>query len=149
MDAVWKDFREAVAALPPSFDAASSSGWTVKEMLAHVAFWDETVQPFVDGMFRDRGWEPQESWHGGDPFDASAGWPAADVHNSREATWARRNSPTAVLERLDRAHERALALVEGLAPDEVADERYQEFIASNTFDHYREHLAELRSAGLA
>lgn len=57
----WRRFREALAALPPDgFDRRTRAGWTVKEMLGHVAFWAETVEPVVEGMFR--GQPVSEGW---------------------------------------------------------------------------------------
>jgi hypothetical protein len=102
------------------------------------------VPPFINGFYRKRGWGDRETWHGGDAFDDSKGWPEADVHNAREAAWARRHATDQVLNRLDSAHARVVELVDTLTPDELADERYRQYIAGNTFDHYVEHLPELR-----
>jgi Mycothiol maleylpyruvate isomerase N-terminal domain len=43
LDAGWAEFRGAVAALSSEdVERRTPAGWTVKEMLAHVAFWEET-----------------------------------------------------------------------------------------------------------
>lgn len=116
VDGSWRSFREALEAR--DLEAATPAGWTAKEMLAHVAFWMETVPPFVTGAFRGQpsafevtfpsGYEPEEEW------------PAADVHNAREAAWARQQPAEEVLRRADRAHEALRSFLETLTDDEVA-----------------------------
>ena len=146
IEGAWAEFRAAVAALSPDeFDQRTPSGWTVKEMVAHVAFWEETVAPFIEGMLRERGWPALEDWYGGAGLDTAQEWPAADVHNAREAAWARGRSVADVLQRLDRAHIAVLEVVDGLTPDELADERFVQHVSTETFGHYPEHLEELRS----
>ena len=146
VEAAWAEFRTAVSALSPEeFEQRTPSGWTVKEMVAHVAFWEETVAPFIEGMLRDRGWPAIEDWYGGAGLDAAQEWPEADVHNAREAAWARGRSVAEVLQRLDRAHIALLKAVDGLTTDELADQRFVQHVSAETFGHYPEHLEELRS----
>lgn len=58
--------REAAERLRGSgMEATTSAGWTVKEMVAHVAFWEETVNPVVNGMYRGNEVSVEE-WYGGD-----------------------------------------------------------------------------------
>ena len=143
----WRPFRTAVATLADDdFDVVTSSGWTIKEMLGHVAFWEETIAPFMDGMLRGRGWPDQAEWHGGGGFDSTDGWPHFDVHNAREAAWARARSVAEVCARWDRAHSRCLAAVRGLSDVEVADPRFLEEVKAQTYSHYPDHLAELQAA---
>jgi hypothetical protein len=47
------------------------------------------VAPFIDGMLRGRDWPPLHDWYGGAGLDTEQEWPPADVHNAREAAWAR------------------------------------------------------------
>lgn len=142
-----RPFREEVARLPEdAFDEVTASGWTVKEILAHVAFWEETVAPFIQGMLRGRGWPDQAEWHGGGGFDGARGWPEADVHNAREAAWSRTRSAADVLARWDRAHDRCLAAVRDLTDEEAADPRFVDEVRNQTYGNYPEHLAELGAA---
>ena len=89
-----RPFREAVERLgAEGMERRTEAGWTVKEMVAHVAFWDECALPVVNGMFRgDQEWlavdrATLERWYGGDDLGLGAddSWPRADVHNAREA----------------------------------------------------------------
>ena len=137
VEAAWAPFR---AAVPDRLDEPTAAGWTAKEMLAHVAFWDEAVVPVVVTMFRGEGLPAGWSFGSGDLGLADGDWPVRDVHNAREAAWARNRTPTEVLERADRAHAGLVALIGSLGDDEVAAHpEYFEDLGS----HYLEHLREL------
>jgi len=145
VDTAWLELRQEVDRLDAQdFEARTPAGWTVKEMLAHVAFWSETVEAVVVGMLRE---EPisEADWYGGDDLAVTGPWPPANVHNAREAEWARSRSVRDVLARLDAAHRRAVDVAGGLTDREVADERFTGKVRAATIDHYTEHLAELRS----
>jgi hypothetical protein len=110
-------------------------------MIAHVAFWEETVVEEV------RLWQRTGRrlvWWGPRPDDPCT----ADVHNAREASWARSRSASEVLGRWDRAHDRIAALVASFSDAEAEDERYQKKIRAETYGHYPEHLAEIQDHGL-
>ena len=144
VDAAWLALRQEVDRLDPTdFDARTPAGWTVKEMLGHIAFWAETVESVIVGMLRE---EPisEADWYGGDDLAVSGPWPPADVHNAREAAWARKHSVREVLGRMDAAHRRAVMVAGGLDDEEMADERFTGKVRAATIDHYQEHLAELR-----
>ena len=137
--------REAVVRVGGSgMGATTPAGWTVKEMVAHVAFWEETVNPVVNGMYRGNE-VPVEEWYGGDDLALAPGepWPIADVHNAREAAWARARSAEEVLARWDRAHERLLAVVRTITEEEARRDEYFGKIGAATHYHYAEHLIEL------
>jgi hypothetical protein len=138
----YRPLRERVASLgEDGVERQTPAGWTVKEMVAHVAFWEETV---VEEVRMWRG-EPAGDWYGGDGPAPSDPWPETAVHNAREAAWARERSAEQVLARWDRVHERVVALIESFSETEAADERYQEKIKAETYGHYPEHLAEVEA----
>ncbi len=114
-------------------------------MVAHVSFWEEAVYPIVNAMYRRREVVPAE-WYGGEDLALGPGepWPAADVHNAREAAWARAKPAQEVMARWDRAHERLLAVLETITDDEARNDEYLARIGALTYDHYAEHLEELR-----
>ena len=147
VDAAWLPFRQELDRMgPEDFDAGAPGGWTVKEMLAHVAFWAESVEPVIVGTLRE---EPisEGEWYGGDDLGVSGAWPPADVHNTREAAWARTRSPREVLARLDAAHRRAVMVAASLTDEELDDARFTSKIRGATIEHYTEHLAELKRRG--
>ena len=82
----------------------------------------------------------------GSGFDTSTvdGWPEADVHNAREAAWARGVPAAEVLRRLDAAHADALEVLGSLTAEEEADERFREDAASRAA-HHDLHRAELEA----
>jgi hypothetical protein len=147
VEAGCRPLRAAVATLQPAdFDRHTRAGWTVKAMLAHVAFWEETAEPLV-ASFRGSPDLPLEAWYHGDRQayvrDVESDWPPAMVHNAREAAWARDRQPADVLARWDAAHRRVLELVEGLSEHDLRDERTVAKLLACCSNHYEEHLAEL------
>jgi hypothetical protein len=138
VDAAWAAFR---AAVPDDLDRPTSSGWTTKEMLAHVAFWDEAVVPVVVTMFRGDPMPAGWSFGSGDLGLAGNDWPPAEVHNAREAAWARARPAAEVLERCDRAHAQLVALLLTVTDEEVAEhEHYFRPLGA----HDEHHAPELR-----
>lgn len=138
----WKEFRNAVTRVEDQLDQPTRAGWTAKEMLGHIAFWQEAIEGVIVGMFR--GESLGDDWTFGSGYDPRQDeeWPRADVHNAREAAWARQRSPRDVLHRLDRSHGRALDILNGLSPAELAEDRYQAYVAEKV-SHYQEHRTEL------
>jgi hypothetical protein len=127
------------AASAAELDTTTSSGWSAKEMVAHVAFWLETTPPFVSGAFRG---DP-EAFNHTFPSGYAAGegeWPDADTHNAREAAWAREQTDDAVLARLRAADAGLRAFLESVTDDEAtAQAEYYADIAG----HLRSHRQEL------
>lgn len=140
IEAAYVPFREAVARLGAGgLERPTPSGWTAKEMVAHVAFWQEAVRPVVTTMLRD-GSPPEGGFSFGSGYVPAGDWPGADVHNAREAAWAREQPADVVLDRLDRAHADLLAVAASVTDDErLAHASY----FAGVVDHFREHLAEL------
>ena len=131
------------------FERRTRAGWTVKEMLAHVAFWEETALPLV-ASFRGHPDVELEAWYHGDVEayrrDVTGEWAPAAVHNGREAAWARSREPAEVLSRWDAAHGRVLELVDSLSRQELEDGRIVIQLLACSSDHCREHMAELGSS---
>jgi len=117
IDASWHKLRPAL--IPGQLDSRVADGRTVKESLATIAFWNETVAP-VFAWMRGEPELPASEWYGGGDLGIGDGdpWPKDDVHHAREAAWARSVSDGEVLTRLDHAHERAVATVATLTADE-------------------------------
>lgn len=145
MEARWTPFRALVDRLDEaSFDRRTPVGWTAKEMLAHVAFWDETVEPVIVGMYR--GGQLPDGWCFGSGYaHPEDGWPTAEVHNAREAAWASNRPAAEVVARLDRAHARAMEIVSTVTAEELErDHRFGELLALK-WEHYDEHRPELEA----
>lgn len=145
IEAGWRQFREAAERLEDEgLEEATPAGWTAKEMIAHVAFWMETIEPVVVGMLRGEPLPSDFEFGSGDlDLAPEEPWPSADVHNAREAEWARNQEPETVLARLDRAHERVVGVVKTVTDEEIGRNEYISKIADSTYDHFAEHLFEL------
>ncbi len=143
----WRRLRGAVELLDEDrMESPTSAGWTVKEMVAHVSFWEEALYPIINAMYRWKQVGPDE-WYGGDDLALAPGqpWPTADVHNAREAAWARAKSAQDVIARWDRAHDLILSVLRTITEDEARSDEYLARIGALTYEHYAEHLAELQS----
>lgn len=122
-------------------ERTTSSGWTAKELLAHLAFWEESHVPVVIAMFRGEAVPPGWEFGSGDiGVPEGAPWPPADVHNAREAAWARTQPASVVVGRWHRACAQAIELFRSFTPAETADERFMERLQPR---HLEEHLPEL------
>jgi uncharacterized damage-inducible protein DinB len=129
----YSTFEEAVAATPPGRreEQVLSDGWSVKDVLWHVAFWwrdgEESFGKIRAGTWVDEEW-PDELTNSTNArvLEESRSMSLADVEAGLEA------ARTGLLE--------AFATVAG---DKEADELF----ASETIDHYEEHLPALH--GLA
>lgn len=144
LEAAWADFREAIDdAGPEALERPASSGWTAKEMLGHIAFWDECVEPVVIGILRGDV-AAMVGWRFGSGYvpDDDADWPHEDVHNAREGGWAKSVPLADVIARLDAAHLGAVAAIETFTEDELADEKFRDYVIRQAA-HYNDHRAEL------
>lgn len=125
IDESWREWQEALGSIPEErmTEAGAAGEWSVKDLMAHVAFWDETAAKGAHA--RGAGETPEQ-------FD----WREA---NDREA--ALRSSWTLAESRaaMEAAHQQVLDAVE----------RYPElgpnFWQSSTFEHYQEHVADIRA----
>lgn len=138
----WDRFRSCVeTAGAVGLERTTASGWTAKELVAHIAFWEEAAPFVIEHMLRGK---PQpERWpfpSGYDPLAVEEPWPDDVVHNAREAAWAREQPVSVILERLDHAHARLLVTLETLTGAEL--ETHATYLAS-LHGHLEEHQPEL------
>jgi hypothetical protein len=128
----WWPFRAAAASIGiGELDRPTPAGWTYKDLLAHVAAWEEATATRL-ARFRGNG-APAEPPGEQDAFNAQV------VH-----AW-RSRAAGAVFDALDESHARLVGEVGALADDQLgAHEGWAaRIIASNTYDHYEEHRDEL------
>ena len=136
VDEAWDAFRAALD--HADLEQPTSVGWRGKEMLAHIAFWMETVPPFVAGAFRGDPAAFQVTFPSG--YVAGEGdWPAADVHNAREAAWARQQPTDAVVDRADRAYAQLRSFLTSVTDDEVV--AHPDYF-TEVHEHLETHRAE-------
>lgn len=124
--------RAVLDALPPErWSETLPAGWTLKEMVGRLAYWEDTVPPFVESM---RSGAARES----------AG--SVDEQNAKAAAAVKDLSREDVLKSWQDAHARVTEMVRSLNDDELADGRVIEKLAGDTYDHYPDHFADLGAA---
>ena len=135
----WSRFKDAVDRVGvDGIEQATAAGWSAKEMLAHIAFWDEAVEGAVTVLFRKT--HLPDGWEFGSGYVPEAEWPRDYVHNAREAAWATGQPAAAVLKRLDTAHAALLAFLETVSDTEAVEhaDYFREL-----GKHYRDHQPDL------
>jgi hypothetical protein len=124
--------REAIGALPAErWDETLPTGWTLKEMVGHLGYWESTVAPDLEAF---RKGEPPEP--GGD----------VDAKNARAAAESRGLSREQVLKRWDDAHAAVVEIARTMNEDELTEPRFIEKFECETYGHYPEHYADLGAA---
>lgn len=112
-------------------------GWTVKDALAHLIWWEHYTLRRLDGAPR----LIQEGEDDGTTLDDT---------NKHVYEENRQKSLAVVLAEFRQAFQQMRATVEALPDERLADENTQSLIAGNTYEHYDEHLQTIHAAtGLA
>jgi hypothetical protein len=146
LDRLWDRYWPYIQGLTgEQFNTRLPEGRTVKEVLAHIAFWEEAAVGFVRTVIRGEN-IPEGEWYGGSDLMLKEGdpWPRADVHNAREAKWAQSQSNEAVLKRMERARTQLIELLQTVTPEEaegLVGEFYRD--GEDRSKHFEEHMPEI------
>jgi hypothetical protein len=136
----YRAMREAIGALPAErWDEKLPAGWTLKEMVGHLAYWESTVPAFVDSL---RTGTPQEVAL----LVADDGGGDADEQNARAAAEVRGLSRDEVLRRWDDAHSEMLEAARNLSDAELADASFIQKFEGDSYGHYPNHYADISAA---
>ena len=101
--------------------------WSVKDMLAHITFWEQRLIAYINGA-KESLIQPGEEEQ-----------VAIDRINA-EVLAANRDRPLAeVRADFERSYQQTLALVDSLSAEDLADEEMYGLVVGDTFEHYREH----------
>jgi len=140
IDKPWRAFNDACAGLPEAamLDPGVVEGWSVKDMIAHVATWDNEALKALPLIMQSK--RPPR-YGGVDNFNASQ----YDANARLSLTQAR--------EALAATHERLLALIDSVPESWFEGEtRFRHRLRLDTWAHYPEHtlavLAWRKSRGL-
>ncbi|HEV8535027.1 MAG TPA: maleylpyruvate isomerase N-terminal domain-containing protein [Candidatus Limnocylindria bacterium] len=126
----YRALRSALEALPRErFGEPTAAGWSLKEIVAHLAAWEETVAPRLSRVLEGRG----------DPWSEDV-----DGFNARLREEVRSKSAEEMFARWGAAHARVLDAVESLPED--AEKLAHDVIAWNTTGHYPDHYADIGAA---
>lgn len=149
LDDGWNRCISVVESLGPhGLEIPLSPAWTVKEMLAHLAFWEETSLPVIQSIFRGGPEVPVALWYGGADLELApdAPWPDADTHNAREARWARSRSAAEVLERLAAARQKLKTVLATVTDEESQGPIGEQWSGEAICRHVDHHLAQVQTA---
>lgn len=141
IDAAWRPFCHAVGALRGRLDDRTTAGWSLREMVAHVAAWEDLtanrLRTFCETGERTYPEEARDT----------------DGFNARVAETHRATPTDALLAELDGAHARLLAEISQLSDEQMRTDVQATawgpqswvvaVVAGNSFGHYREHAAEV------
>ncbi|HEY6959172.1 MAG TPA: maleylpyruvate isomerase N-terminal domain-containing protein, partial [Candidatus Limnocylindria bacterium] len=132
----WMTFRLCVVAIGPAgLEQRTATGWTHKDLVAHVAAWEHRTAERL-ATFRASGSRTYPGVTDTDEFNAAV----------VERTKTR--SVRVVLEELDSAHARLVEEIGRLTPEQLRanDSWVLAVVAGNTYGHYGEHHVELMAA---
>jgi hypothetical protein len=126
----WRPFRRGLSrvGLAP-LRAKTPAGWSGKALLAHLAYWLESLEAALPERLAGRR------------------GPAPDVQaeNDRERTAAASHPAHEVVARLDAAYRKVFDIVNGLPEDEDMHIMAVGLIADDTYGHFAEHLPEIEA----
>lgn len=124
--------RAVVDALPQErFTEQLPSGWTLKEVVAHNAAWEETVPSRVERVLHGDGLDPQVD--------------DIDGFNRRVAAGVKDASVADVLARWTAAHAKVLEIIHSFEGRDVP-KHATDIVEWNTTGHYPDHFADLGAA---
>jgi len=128
----WRPFRNALGRLGLiPLEGTTSSGWTYKGMLGHLALWMEKVHPEMPNRLRGK--------FGDDAIDV-------DEENRREAEAGPSRSAHEVVERLDAAYRSLVDLVKAMPADRDIPFPAVRLVCGETYGHFPEHQPEVETA---
>jgi len=134
MDLAWSAFSGRVHGLPGELllTRIGDDGWTRKQMLAHIGTWHDLT---VDRLLR--------FGETGEPADLSD---EEDAINARTARASDGRTTGEIVVGMDDSYRRLRREVARLTDDKLAanDGWAAAIIAGNTYDHYADHLDELK-----
>ncbi|HEY1389589.1 MAG TPA: maleylpyruvate isomerase N-terminal domain-containing protein [Ktedonobacterales bacterium] len=107
--------------------------WSVKDMLAHITFWEQRLIAYVNGATESLVQPDEDELVAIDRINA-------------EALAANRDRPLGeVRAAFEHSYQEALELAESLSAEDLADEALYNLLAGDTFEHYREHIEMLEN----
>lgn len=110
--------------------------WSVKDLIGHLGFWEDTIVKFFDILQTGKTPEPFE----------------LDAVNAKALVESRKQSLSDVCKQEKAAYQKVLELVNNTPDDELFDPAhfpwtggrpFEELIRDNTCGHYEEHMPEL------
>ena len=131
MREAWRPFRRSLSRLGHSaLSETTSSGWTHKAMLGHIAYWMEHVALELPYRLEGRRGPLMN----------------VDTENARETEASRSRPADVVVERVHKAYQGVVDLVTALPSDRDIDFLATRLIVGETYVHFLKHQTELDAA---
>jgi hypothetical protein len=126
----WRAWVDAVEGIPETrMDEPAVGHWSVKDLLGHVAFWEDWVIGYCQRTLA------------GEPEPASD--EELDALNQSQVEESKRASVSDQKRYRDDAHARLAAFLLTIPDDEPAFPRLVEALADETYKHYEDHTEEV------
>jgi uncharacterized protein (TIGR03083 family) len=131
VDASWDGWLAALDGVPEErlTEPGVCGDWSVKDLIGHVAYWDDDALADVERIMKGRGL-------------------VAGTADERNATAAAANAARSLDElraEMAQTHETVVGVLRGLDPDDPRTLRICREVAEDTWEHYDDHAAEVRS----
>ncbi|MGE5334780.1 MAG: DinB family protein [Nitrososphaerota archaeon] len=135
LETAWTTLNESYAGLSDKqmMTPGVAGGWSVKDMLAHVTTWEEEALKYLP-LILEGGTPPRYATYGG-----------LDAFNARMTEAKRELSLADVLRQLDETHQRLIAYLRAVPPEQIATEtRFRHRLRLDTYSHYPLHARMIR-----
>ncbi len=127
----WKTFLKSFAGLPDSArtEPGAVGYWSVRDVLAHITTWEEEALKALPLILEGK----RPPRYGG-----------IDAFNAREQERKRDYSLERIKQELTATHQRLMTFLASLPEDlGVAENRFRRRLRWDTYNHYREHNAQI------
>lgn len=145
VDESWNDLWELVDSMgPESLATIGPDGWAVKDHLAHVAAWEQSLLAIFDGRDRVQAMGLTDVEEDTDSIN-DAVWKLHRDESSEDAVAYFRDSHAQLMATLESLGDAGLELPyahyqPAARGDDNSDPPVVEWIAGNTYEHYLEHI---------
>lgn len=137
LDVAWQDFQGTYAGLTEAqlLIPGVTGDWSVRDLIAHVAWWDAEAITHLPLVLRDEPLPRYSRLYGG-----------IDAFNALMTERKRGLSLDEVRREFVETHGRLVAFIESVPPAEiVARPRFRHRLKLDTFGHYPIHAADIRA----
>jgi hypothetical protein len=135
LDAAWTEFQQSYAGLSDLqiTRPGVSEGWSVRDTIAHVAWWEEEALKHLPLILA-----------GGRPPRYSVTYGGIDAFNAQMTEQKRDRSLSAVRAQAEETHRRLVAYLQSVPPEQItAEPRFRRRLRLDTFGHYPLHTQQI------
>jgi hypothetical protein len=136
LDEAWEDLKASYAGLSTEelLEPGVAGDWSVKDLIAHVAWWEEEALTHLPVILAGRRPPRYSTTYGG-----------IDAFNAKRMDQRRSLSISEVLRQRDETHRRLTDLIARAPAEQLAGEtRFLRRLRLDTYAHYREHAGAIR-----